>query len=150
MTDVSKQAKSILASAGILKAMQMLIDHAEDIVEGEYGSASEFGGTCYSELPLIEDGEPCYALQKNLDTDERKQLLRLFDNDSDAEIERDVYGRITLSFNIQLPCKMNSADAGETIPLSINVEKTAGQITVACEMDDDSQLKYLNLYMLST
>jgi len=150
MTDVSEQAKTILASAGILKTAQMLIDEAEEIVDGEYGSADEVSSTCYSELTLIEDGAACNALAKHLNADEKKQLLSLFGNDSDAEIERDVYGRITITFNIQLPRKLNSADAGETTPLSINVAKTAGQITVACEIDDDSQLKYINLYMLST
>jgi hypothetical protein len=150
MTDVSEQVKTILASAGILKTAQMLIDEAEEITDGEYGSADEVGGTCYSELMLIDDGAACNVLAKHLNDNEKKQLLRLFGNNSNAVIERDEFGRITISFNIELPSKFNSADVDETIPLSISIAKTAGQITVACETDDDRHIKYLNLYSLST
>ena len=139
MTDKNKIAESILKITGLLPHMDRLMDEASQTIDGEYGSVDdeELEGVCYSHITLIDEGKIALVLNKNLTSSEVSILRKIAGENLDLGIERNSWGRTTLSLQLEVPSTPNAKDAGNIYSMDIEIRKSGAQHIVKGIISDD-------------
>ena len=139
MTDKNKIAESILTITGLLPHMDRLMDEASQTIDGEYGNVDdeELEGVCYSHITLIDEGKVALILNKNLTSSEVSILRKIAGENLDLGIERDSWGSITLSLQLEVPSTPNAKDDGNVYSIDIEIRKSGAQHTVKGIISDD-------------
>jgi hypothetical protein len=139
MTDKNKIAESILTITGLLPHMDRLMDEASQTIDGEYGNVDdeELEGVCYSHIALIDEGKVALILTKNLTSSEVSILRKIAGENLDLGIERDSWGSITLSLQLEVPSTPNAKDDGNVYSMDIEIRKSGAQHIVKGIISDD-------------
>ena len=139
MTDKNKIAESILKIKGFLPLIDRLMHEASEKIDGEYGSVDdeELDGVCYSHITLIDEGEVSVLLNKNLTSSEISILRKIAGENLDLGIERNSWGSISLSLQLEVPSTPNAKDDDNFYSLDIEIRKSGAQHIVKGTISDD-------------
>ena len=146
-------AESVLNLMGIHPLIDRLMDITTEIIDGEYGSVDDeaLDGVCYSHYSLVKNGKISVMLEKRLNESKLKFFNRVASSDLDMDIERDSWGSIKLSFDLDVPINPNAERQDQTFPLEINIRKSGGDYVISgfiSEKAAKANAKYLTLYSL--
>ena len=153
MVDAKHIAESVLKLMGIHPLIDRLMDIATEIIDGEYGSIDDEGldGVCYSHYSLVKNGKMSLMLEKRLNESNLEFFNRVANSDLDMDIERDSWGSIKLSFDLDVPINPNAKRQDQTFPLDIDIRQSDGDYVISgfiSEKAAKANEKYLTLYSL--
>jgi hypothetical protein len=156
MRDVSQVAEVVLKLMGIYPIIDRLMDAATETVDGEYGALDDEDdelddGVCYSSYQLVSNGVLCELLETELDSKSRNFFMKVAGGNLKMDIERSVWGEITLSMNLGVPLSPNAEVVDKTFPLEIEIKRSASNFVIVGSMLEDkaeAHAKYLSYYAL--
>ena len=139
MSVISKIPSKVTTSYKLFFYCLIKMTYEVRIIDGEYGSVDdeELDGVCYSHITLIDEGKIALILNRNLTSSELSILRKIAGENLDLGIERDSWGSITLSLQLEVPSIPNAKDNDNVYSLDIEMRKSGAQHIVKGIISDD-------------